>query len=543
MRGDVDGKEKDGTLVAIDFKDAFRSVLFRWFRLILERLGVPMEFRNWFWALYKNLAITIVINGAKSGKIFVNRGMMEGHPPSMSCFVTAMIPLLIVLRRKLQGVRIHNGARRSIFAFADDLKLYLKEPQEIHQVFEIIQKFQTVSGLEMHMDPGRGKCQALPFGSHRVYNNWPNWITIKEVVNILGILYGNKKEVTLEQLNTDFVKKKVLRKLYAADGVRGTVLQKVQFANIYLLSKIWYVAQVFILDKGMLKEIDRQIHKFIFAGENERPVRALCYRPKEMGGLSLICVDNKSKTLLIKNMIKEKDENEQRGNLGLKIYGNMKDLERILNSGVNVKSLKDTYRYFLQDRIGTTDNPIPSRSEVRNPRICWKNSWKNWSKSRGISAELRYFGWSLIQDMVVVPSRHHRKDTSKDCPRLVYDEDLEEMVNCGKFGDLRHTLAECPMTREKFLEFKSVLETFMEKEITTEEILFISFSHFDKKKLNMGVWITINSLYYIYKHKESGCAEMLRIVKEDLYFHSMRERGFVPKKYFSDIFEILENWD
>ena len=83
----------------------------------------------------------------------------------------------------------------------------------------------------------------------------------------------------------------------------------------------------------------------------------------------------------------------------------------------------------------------------------------------------------------------------------------------------------------------------MEKRITTEQILFISFSHFDKKKLNMGVWIVINVLYYIFKHKESGCAEMLRLVKQDLYFHSMRERGFVPKKYFSEILEILENWD
>ena len=71
----------------------------------MERLNVPKDFRNWFWALYKNLAITIVINGAKSGKIFVNRGMMEGHLSSMSCFVTAMIPLLIVLRRKLEGVK------------------------------------------------------------------------------------------------------------------------------------------------------------------------------------------------------------------------------------------------------------------------------------------------------------------------------------------------------------------------------------------------------------------------------------------------------
>ena len=395
----------------------------------------------------------------------------------------------------------------------------------------------------MHMDPGRGKCQALPFGSHRVYNNWPNWITIKEVVNILGILYGNKKEVTLEQLNTDFVKKKVLRKLYAADGVRGTVLQKVQFANIYLLSKIWYVAQVFILDKGMLKEIDRQIHKFIFVGENERPVRAICYRPKERGGLGFICVYNKSRTLLIKNMIKEKDENAQRGNTGINPYGNVNDLETILNSSVEVKSLKDTYMYFLQEKIGTADNPILSRSEMRNPRICWRNAWKNWNRSRGLSAELKYFGWSLIQDMVVVPSRNHRKDTSKNCPRLVYDEELEEMVTCSKFGDLRHTLAECQITRAKFSEFKSILETFMEKEITTEQILFMSFGHFDKKKLKMGTWLVIKAIYFIFKHKDLGCTEMLRIVKQDLYFHTRGEKGFVPKKYFSDILEILENWD
>ena len=51
----------------------------------------------------------------------------------------------------------------------------------------------------MHMDPGREKCQALCFGSHRDYDRWPNWITVKEVVNILGILYGNKKELSLER--------------------------------------------------------------------------------------------------------------------------------------------------------------------------------------------------------------------------------------------------------------------------------------------------------------------------------------------------------
>ena len=527
--------------MAIDFKDAFRSVFLRWLRLVLEYLNIPREFRGWFWALYKDLAFTIVVNGAKSGKIWVKRGMMEGHPPSMPCFVTAMIPLLIVLKRRLQGVKIHNGVTRKIFAFADDLKLILREPQEIHMIFGIIKKFQNVSGLEMHMDPGRDKCQALTFGNHRIYNNWPNWITIKDVVNILGILYGNRREMTLEHLNTDLVKKKVLQKLFASEGIRGTVLQKIRFANTYLLSKIWYVSQIFILEKSMLMEIDRRIRNFIFAGENERPVRAICYRPSEMAGLNLTCVVNKSRTFMVKNMFIEIEENDELGNIGIEVYGNKTDKEKIVRRGINTKFIKGIYQCFLQEKIGTIDNPVDSRAEKKNPEVDWKNSWKNWSLSRGISAQLKYFGWCLIQDMVHVPSRNHRRGANKECQNLIYDQDLEEMEICGQFGDLKHTLAECQISQEKFLELKAILELFLRKTLTMDQIFFLSFRHFDKKKRKMGVWMIINSLYYIFHHKESRCEDMLRVLKQDLYFHLMRERGFVPKVYISVILEILEN--
>ena len=543
FRGDIDGEEKNGTLVAIDFKDAFRSVFLRWFRLVLERLNIPREFRKWFWALYKDLAITIVINGAKSGKIWVKRGMMEGHPPSMPCFVTAMIPLLIVLKRKLQGVKIHNGVTRKIFAFADDLKLVLREPQEIHMTFEVIKKFQTISGLEMHTDPCRDKCQALTFGNHRVYNNWPNWITNKEVVNILGILYGNRREVSLEQLNTDSVRNKVFQKLFASEGIRGTVLQKVRFANTYLLSKIWYVSQIFILEKSILIDIDRRICNFIFAGVNERPVRAICYRPKEMAGLNLTCVLNKSRTFMVKNMFIEIEENDELGNADMEVYGNKPDKEKILRKGIHTKSIKGIYQYFLQEKIGTFENPIESRAEKKNPEIDWKNAWKNWTLSRGVTAELKYFGWCLIQDMVHVPSRNHRRGANKFCQNLIYDQELDEMDVCGHFGDLKHTLAECQVSRDKFSELKAILEIFLQKTITMDQIFFLSFRHFDKRKRKMAIWIIINSLFYIFKHKESSGADMLRVLKQDLRFHLMRERGFVPKIYISGIMEILENRD
>ena len=114
---------------------------------------------------------------------------------------------------------------------------------------------------------------------------------------------------------------------------------------------------------------------------------------------------------------------------------------------------------------------------------------------------------------------------------------------CGHFGDLKHTLTECQVSRDKFSELKAILEIFLQKTITMDQIFFLSFRHFDKRKRKMAIWIIINSLFYIFKHKESSGADMLRVLKQDLRFHLMRERGFVPKIYISGIMEILENRD
>ena len=261
-----------------------------------------------------------------------------------------------------------------------------------------------------------------------------------------------------------------------------------------------------------------------------------------MGGIGLTCVYTKSRTLLIKNMNIEIEENQKLNIFGINVYGNMQDMDLIKNNNVSAKSLRDIYMFLLQEKIGTADNPIPSRSEKKNPRIIWKNSWKNWSRCRGVTPQLKQFGWNLIHDMVHVPSRNHRKNTSKDCRNLIYDEELDEMVICNNFGNLRHTLAECQITRTKFLELQAILNMFLGKQITTEQIIFISFSHFDRKKMKMAVWMVISSLHYIFKNSEAGCADMRRVIKEDLRFHAMREKGFVPKKYILEILEILENW-
>ena len=60
--------------------------------------------------------------------------------------------------------------------FVYDLKVFLSSLDEVKEVYQSIERFEAVSGLLMHRDSSRNKCQALPFGDHRNYQDWPDWL-------------------------------------------------------------------------------------------------------------------------------------------------------------------------------------------------------------------------------------------------------------------------------------------------------------------------------------------------------------------------------
>ena len=303
LRSDKD-EEVDSTVMAIDFKDAFRSTSLRWCNLVMKQMNIPDDFTAWLWAMYENLSITIVVNKWMSDKIPVKRGFMEGHSPSMAAFVMAVAPLGHALEAVLEGVETQDGKKHTVKAFADDVKLVLKNlNQELPKVYDLISKFENVSGTEMHRDPLREKCQALPFGSHRLYNSWPSWVTVKSEIKILGVYYSNCE--SLEKCNSKKVFDVVNNQIMGNFGMRGTPLQKVSFVNVHIFSKIWYVAQSIMLEKEVLKKICQLSLRFIWAGQNERPVNALNFRATDLGGLGLICPETKSKALLLKSMNKD----------------------------------------------------------------------------------------------------------------------------------------------------------------------------------------------------------------------------------------------
>ena len=52
---------------------------------------------------------------------------MEGHPPSMAAFVVGLIPLMIELEQKINGIQTWDNKTHKLKLFADDLKLFFSD--------------------------------------------------------------------------------------------------------------------------------------------------------------------------------------------------------------------------------------------------------------------------------------------------------------------------------------------------------------------------------------------------------------------------------
>ena len=99
----------------------------------MKRLEVPEDILDWFWTMYRDLYVVIVINKYKSEQIYIQRGFMEGSPPSMAAFVVSLIPLMSSLEEMIAGIVTLDDK-----LFADDLKLFIKDLDEIGEVYDVI---------------------------------------------------------------------------------------------------------------------------------------------------------------------------------------------------------------------------------------------------------------------------------------------------------------------------------------------------------------------------------------------------------------------
>ena len=505
------GNQSDGTILSIDFKDAFRSVSHRWFNLVLKYMGVPQPFIDWFWMMYRDLHVVIVLNKYKSNQISVKRGFMEGHPPSMAAFVVSLVPLMLALEEEVQGIVTNGSKRHKIKLFADDLKMFLSNINELNTVYEIICRFENVSGLLMHRDPLREKCQALPFGEHRNYQLWPDWVTVKNKIKVVGGVFSNNEQ--FEKINGDLVSQCFYDALNKSFGVRGTIFQKAYYVNTFLFSKLWFTSQFCKLEEKMLKKILSKALAFIYAGENERPVNCVNYRSKIEGGIGLIHPVVKAKALLMKNMYRELlalNGNIYDMEIIDQIYGYKNEFLTIIQNGLSTSPSKAIYDFLIKEVTYKNESLIPSRNEKRSPNIKWGLVFRNFKLLKGLNPMETCFVWKVTQDMLPVGSRIHRRNAERRCLTVLDDGSL-----CQEIQNMDHVFRSCSKVVESYDIIIQVLNRFTERNITYELLTHFSFNHRNKFRLMCALWFAVKMLYMIFIKKMFNKQQLLQeMIKE-----------------------------
>ena len=247
---------------------------------------------------------------------------------------------------------------------------------------------------------------------------------------------------------------------------------------------------------------------FIYSGENERPVKAINFRPKQLGGLGLTHPVIKARALLVKNMYKDflKYECDINDSFFVdQIYGNIEDFKMIYEAGLSDAPVKLIYEFMMKKVLYKNESLIPSRNEKRHDGIKWSLAWKNMVLVKGINAEEKCFVWKCVQDMVAVGSRIHRKNAEKRCLRLKSDG-----TQCLTLDTLKHFLAECEMVKNIFRGLQSILKESLDKEIKINEIICFSYNHRNKKRLKMALWVATMVLYGIFIKKSLNKEQILR---------------------------------
>ena len=136
---------------------------------------------------------------------------------------------------------------------------------------------------------------------------------------------------------------------------------------------------------------------------------------------------------------------------------------------------------------------------------------ENFKLLKGINAEEKVFIWKVIQDMLPIGRRIHRKNAEKRCLIELYDGS-----KCLVIPDLKHSLIQCEGVKNSFEEVKRIIELFLEKKIDSSQLIFLAFNHRNKRKLKLACWFVVKCLYLMHNEKLFNKIQLLAEIRRSL---------------------------
>ena len=234
----------------------------------------------------------------------------QGDPLAMLLYIIYVEPLLLVLERKMSGLRVATFDQK-LAAYCDDINLTTDKLEDFEVVSEVVKKFEVVSGAILSRNK---KCKVVGFGDWAGKEDWPiSWMKPVKSMKIFGIFISDSYEEMLK-VNWDFRYKKFSDAIFSwSPRILDTLQQRVEVVRIFALSRVYYVAAILPVRPTLVKKFESLMRKFLWnsSGKILRIALDEIKNKKLAGGLQLSCLGSMADALLFSQcvrLIRSEDE-------------------------------------------------------------------------------------------------------------------------------------------------------------------------------------------------------------------------------------------
>ena len=299
----INKSKGNGFLMSADLVKAFDRAMVAYLMLVTERMQFPKVFRDWLKMLHEGAVTQLILSSGLSRQIKVSFSFRQGDCIAGDLYCIVQEPLLRMLRKMLEGIKISNFKQKDT-DYMDDTQIMSSDPQDLVVFNQVMVKFEAQSGAILSRDK---KTKILGLGSWQGRTEWPaevSWIKSVSQLKVLGFVFCPKYSETLK-CSWENVFRGFQKTLYSWESrLLFTLQQRVFTVNTFALSKLWYTAQVLPLPIATARKFESVVSSFVFRGRHERLKLSEVQNPPSRGGLGLTCVSTKAQCLLLRQSLR-----------------------------------------------------------------------------------------------------------------------------------------------------------------------------------------------------------------------------------------------
>ena len=500
---------KTGAVINIDWEKAFDRVNWEFLMKVLRKMRFPNFIITWIMTLYTNIQSQVLVNGYFTKAFDIGRGVRQGCPLSMIIFIMFQNPMYIALERTISRPIEINGKKVIESGYADDTNIFTDNDQSFLEAFKVLNYFEKATNSRLNVK----KTVVYGFGEWKNRTNWP----IKELkieieyFSTLGIIFSENYDVAIEVM-WNKIYNKIKNRIPLISNRFFTLYQKAVLINSLLASKLWYVSHVYPLPMKFAVLINKEIFHFLWGSYANPLKRDVLYNKKVNGGIGLLNIYQKSKSILVSTVMKsflnsERDELVRyymANKIGIifnilnlprtQSHGNTPYFEFTVDAIKKCSSHKNFPNLRSKDIYETIMPMCKPNVELLYPNYDWKNIWIHLN-FRYINVHDRNVIYKYIYEILPTNKRRYQiqQKDSPLCERCQVEEsNIHKFYYCSKVQN-------CIVLLRKIIFYICGLQVD-----SLLQILMFEFPKVDKRNVNSLCVIISSYIACVWYNRENN---------------------------------------